>query len=132
MNYYLDTNICVYFLKGLYPALLSKILSLHPSDIKIPAIVKAELFYGAEKSAKREENIQKITAFLSPFEIAPFGNSAAIYYSQIRSSLEKSGSLIGPNDLLIAATTLAENGILVTNNTKEFSRIPELRIENWI
>ena len=132
MSYFLDTNMCIYFLKGTYPVLLPKILSLHPSEIIIPAVVKAELIYGAEKSLKRDENIRKITAFLLPFEIAPFGDSATFHYGKIRTSLEKSGMLIGPNDLFIAATVLAENGILVTNNIKEFSRIPGLRLENWI
>lgn len=132
MSYFLDTNICIYFLKGLYPALLSKMLTTRPSDIKIPAVVKAELLYGAEKSLKRNENLQKVSSFLFPFEITPFGDSAAVYYSKIRAKLEISGSPIGPNDLLIAAGVLAENGILITNNTREFNRIPELFLENWI
>lgn len=131
MSYFLDTNMCIYFLKGTYPVLLSKILSLHPSDIKIPAVVKAELIYGAEKSLKRDENMEKVLAFLVPFEIMPFEDSSTFHYGKIRASLEKSGAPIGPNDLLIAATVLAENGILVTNNTIEFSRISELRLENW-
>ena len=132
MNYFLDTNTCIYFLKGTYPALLTKMLSLRPADIKIPAIVKAELVYGAEKSLKRDENLDKIMAFLLPFEIVPFGDSSVLHYGKIRLLLEKSGTPAGPNDLFIAATVLAVNGILVTNNRKEFSRIPGLRLENWI
>jgi len=132
MTYFLDTNMCVYYLKGVYPIIISKLLSLKPIDVKIPSIVKAELLYGVEKSVQRDNNVQKIEAFLLPMEIIPFGNSAAIQYGRIRAALEKSGMVIGPNDLIIAATVLAENGILVTNNVKEFNRIPELRLENWI
>jgi len=132
MTYFLDTNICIYYLRGIYPAIASKLLTVKPMDVKIPSIVKAELLYGAEKSVKRDENIRKIQAFLMPMEIVPFGNSAAIEYGRIRAALEKASMVIGPNDLIIAATVLAENGILVTNNVKEFSRIPELHFENWV
>ena len=131
MSYFLDTNICIYFLKGTYPGLLSKIMSFQPADIKIPAIVKAELLYAVEKSSKRDENLNKVSAFLMPFEIAAFGDLAAVHYGQIQVSLKKSGTPIGPNDLLTAATVIAEKGILVTNNIKEFSRIPGLSLENW-
>lgn len=131
MKYFLDTNTCIYFLKGIYPSLLAKMLSVQPSDIKIPAVVKAELIYGVEKSVRRNENMETLAAFLLPFEVAPFADSAAACYAKIRAQLEKLGLPIGPNDLLIAATVIAEQGILVTNNTKEFSRIPELNLENW-
>ena len=126
MIYYLDTNICIYFLVGKYPQLLIKIMSFSPNDIKIPAIVKAELLHGAEKSLKRDENLAKISTFLIPFEIIPFDDVCTGYYGKIKASLEKTGMLIGPNDLIIAATTLAKNAILVTNNTFEFSRVEGL------
>ena len=132
MSYLLDTNICIYYLKGTYPALRDKMLSVHPSDIKIPAVVKAELLYGAEKSVKRDENMAKAYAFLMPFEIAPFGDAASVYYSSIRASLEKEGKPIGPNDLFIAAIAQAEKAVLVTNNIKEHQRISGIRLENWI
>ena len=99
--------------------------------IKIPAIVKAELLLGVEKSAKKEENRSKVTAFLLPFEIVPFDDSAAIHYSKIRATLEQVGAIIGPNDLLVAATSLARSATLVTNNTKEFSRVDGLHVEDW-
>jgi len=123
MSFYLDTNICIYFLKGTYPALLTKMLTLRPSDIKTPAIVKAELIYSAEKSIKRDENIEKVSSFLLPFEIIPFDDDAADYYGFIRTELEKKGTPIEPNDLLIASTVLSKDGILVTNNTKAFERV---------
>ena len=132
MIYCLDTYICIYYLKGKYPILLQKMLSINPNDIKIPSIVKAELLHVAEKSMKREENHEKITAFLLPFEIVPFGDTAAVYSAKIRATLEQTGMPIGPNDLLIAATALAINATLVTNNIKEFSRVDGLRSENWI
>jgi tRNA(fMet)-specific endonuclease VapC len=131
MKYYLDTNICIYFLKGIYQVLLNKIMSHTPDEIKICSMVKAELLYGAEKSQRDKENIEKVEQFLLPFEVVAFDNDASVKYSKIRSELEKIGAPIGPNDLIISATVLANNGILVTNNVKEFRRIPDLIVENW-
>lgn len=130
--YFLDTNICIYFLKGMFPNLLKTLLSTHPSKIKIPAIVKAELLYGAYKSNKKIETIQKIEEFLQPFKIIEFDDNSTYFYSEIRTKLEKKGNIIGPNDILIASIVLANNGILITNNTKEFKRIENLRLSNWI
>jgi len=132
MIYYLDSNICVYFLKGLYPSIMENIQKINPNNIKIPSIVKAELLYGAEKSQQKSKNLSSINRFLEPFEIIPFDDDCSIVYSRIRSSMELKGTIIGPNDYIIAATVLAKNGILVTNNTKEFERIKSLKIENWI
>jgi tRNA(fMet)-specific endonuclease VapC len=131
VNWYLDTNICIYFLKGLFPSIAPQLAKHHSDQIKIPSMVKAELLYGAEKSMKREENLHNIYSFLRPMEIVPFGDSAAAVYADLRASLELEGNVIGPNDLIIAATALAGNGILVTHNTKEYCRIPDLRIEDW-
>ncbi len=132
MIYYLDSNICVYFLKGLYPSIMKTIQNINPNNIKIPSIVKAELLYGAEISQQKTKNLSSINRFLEPFEIMPFDDDCSIVYSRIRSSMELKGTIIGPNDYIIAATDLARNGILVTNNTKEFQRIKNLKIENWI
>ena len=128
---FLDTNICIYFLKGTHPLVKIRLMEHGPQDIKIPAIVKAELLYGAVKSTKREENQKRVTRFLEPFEIVPFDDSATAFYADIRSQTEARGTPVGPNDLIIAATVLSQNGILVTNNTKEFQRIQELMVENW-
>ena len=125
MIYYLDTNICVYFLKGLYPSIIEKMQSMNAGNIKIPSIVKAELLYGAEKSQQKVKNLTKINRFLEPFEITPFDDDCSIIYSKIRSEMELKGTAIGPNDYIIAATVLAKNGILVTNNTKEFEKTRE-------
>ncbi len=132
MNYFLDTNICVYFLKGSHPNIVKNIQPMHPSNIKIPSIVKAELLYGAEKSRNRNENLNIVLQFLDPYEIIDFDDNATYEYAAIRSALEKNGKIIGPNDLLIASIVKAGNGILVTNNEKEFKNIKNLKIENWI
>ena len=131
MIYYLDSNICIYFLKGLYPNIKDQIKSINPSNIKIPSIVKAELLYGAEKSNHRAANLDRITTFFEPFEIMPFDDDAAVIYSKIRSSSELKGNIIGPNDYIIASIVLSNNGILVTNNEKEFKMIKTLKLENW-
>ena len=131
MKYLFDTNICIYFLQGRKPQLKRKFQLFKPGDIKIPSIVKAELLLGAEKSERREFNLAKINEFLFPFTIIPFDTSAAEEYAAIRSALEKKGATIGANDYIIAATVLADNGLLVTNNTREFRRVPRLKVEDW-
>ncbi len=128
---FLDTNICIYFLKGAHPLVKTRLMEHGPEDIKIPAIVKAELLYGAVKSTKREENQKRVDRFLEPFEIVPFDDSATTFYADIRSQTETRGTPVGPNDLIIAAIVLSQNGVLVTNNTNEFQRIQELMVENW-
>lgn len=131
MKYFLDTNICIYYLKGMYPAIVKNLLSKNPDDIKIPAIVKAELLYGAQKSIRKEKSKERILEFLSPFKIIGFNDEATEIYGRTRQYLEKKGIIIGPNDLIIASTVLSTNGILITKNIKEFMRIKELKIENW-
>jgi len=131
MIYFLDTNICIYFLKGFFPSLQKKLLATQPNKIKIPAMVVAELFYGAQKSQKTLETMEKIEKFLRPLEVISFDKNTANYYGKIRASLEKNGKIIGHNDIIIAATVLAHKSILVTNNTDEFSRIEGLALENW-
>ena len=132
MNFFLDTNTCVYFLKGMYPSVKEKLSSKKPKDVKIHAVVKAELLFGAENSRRVKENKQKVTHFLFPYEIVPFDSSAAEVYANIRFKLQKAGKPIGGKDLIIASTVLATNGVLVTNNEKEFGRIDKLKIDNWV
>jgi len=131
MMYFFDTNICIYFLKGFFPELQKRVLETQPNKIKIPAMVAAELIYGAQKSKKAAETMEKIKRFLKPLQIIPFDAEAAAFYGNIRASLEKAGNAIGFNDTIIAATVLAHNGTLVTNNGGEFSRISGLNLENW-
>lgn len=131
MKYYLDSNICIFHLRKPHGILFRKIYSVDPEDIKLPAIVKAELVAGAMKSAKPEENIAEVMDFCDSFEIVPFDDSIILTYAKIRSSLELKGQKIGQNDTIIAATVLAHNGILITNNTREFMRVEGLECEDW-
>jgi tRNA(fMet)-specific endonuclease VapC len=130
--YFLDTNTCIYFLNGKYASISEHFRKTTPDQIQIPSIVKAELLFGIEKSQKKDENRDKVLQFLNAFKITDFDSGAAVQYSKIRSKLESAGIPTGPNDLLIASIVIANNGILVTNNTKEFSRVPNLHLENWV
>ncbi len=131
MIYMLDTNICIYIIKKKPLIVLETLRKLDIGDVCISAITLAELEYGVKKSQQRERNQVALTAFLSPVEILPFSDSAAIISGDIRASLEQKGQIIGAYDLLIAAHALSEHLILVTNNTDEFKRIPGLSLENW-
>jgi tRNA(fMet)-specific endonuclease VapC len=129
--YFLDTNICIYYLRGLYKSIEEHFELIPSNEIKIPVIVKAELIYGIEKSKLRERNKNIYKKFVEAFEIVNLDDEALSQYSKIRLNLEKAGIIIGSNDLFIASIVLANNGILVTHNTKEFERISELHIEDW-
>ena len=129
--YFLDTNTCICFLNGTYQYIKKMILSTPPIEIIIPSVVKAELIFGAYKSKNREENIEKVEKFLEPFEIAPFNDIMTYAYADIRYKTETTGCNVGPNDLFIASIVKFHEGILVTNNEKEFKRIEGLKIENW-
>ncbi|UOG49392.1 type II toxin-antitoxin system tRNA(fMet)-specific endonuclease VapC [Leptospira noguchii] len=132
MNYFLDTNICIYFLKGKNENLKKNIRKLNPNRIKIPSVVKAELLLGAFKSNDNRKNREIVLSFLDPFEIIGFNDIESEIYAEVRSNLEIQGIPISPNDLLIASVVLSSNGILVTNIEKEFKRIPNLKVENWL
>lgn len=132
MNYFLDTNICVYYLKGMYGSIAENLLRRHPGEIRIPSMVKAELLYGAYRSQRSSENIELLEEFLFPFRIVGFSDNECIEYARIRAELEAKGTIVGPNDLIIASTVVAHDGVLVTNNEKEFNRVRGLTVENWI
>lgn len=129
--YYLDTNTCIYFLNGSYKSLVQKILSTSLNEIAIPSIVKAELLLGAYKSKNRIATIEKAEKFLEPFGIIAFEDRMSYVYADIRSKTEQRGEVIGPNDLLIASIVKYSDGILITHNVKEFSRVEGLKIEDW-
>ena len=131
MKYYLDSNICISYLRGRNIDLRKKVDSFDKALIKIPAVVKGELLSGAMKSARRKENIADVMSFLVDYEIVPFDDASAWTYGEIKSSLEFKGQPIGYNDMIIAATVLANNGILITNNTREFMRVEGLECEDW-
>ena len=129
--YYFDANICIAYMRGKNEELRDKFDAIPPECIKIPAIVKGELLTGAEKSKRQYETFAETFAFCEPYEIVPFEDSILLTYAKIRAALELKGQKIGANDTIIAATVLAKNGILVTNNTKEFSRVDGLQLEDW-
>ena len=131
MSYMLDTDTCIYIIKENPPTVINALKSHAINDICISAITLAELNYGVEKSRLVEKNRMALLNFLAPFEILPFTSSASVSYGKIRAFLEKNGQTIGPYDMLIAAHALSESMSLVTNNTKEFMRIPDLSIFNW-
>ena len=118
MIYYLDTNICIFHINDSKPAMSDKLENLPLHTIKIPSMVVAELLYGAEKSQRREENLKHYKKFISLFDVVIFDESAAEHYADIRASLEKTGQVIGGNDMIIAAIARANGAILVTNNTR--------------
>ena len=113
-------------------SVVEHIQSLPIEDIGISTVTVAELEYGVAKSLRPEENRNALIEFLTPFRIVEFGQVAAYEYGQLRSVLELQGQIIGPMDLLIAAHALAEGAVLVTNNEKEFRRVPDLPLENWV
>jgi tRNA(fMet)-specific endonuclease VapC len=131
VTYFLDTNMCIYYLKGLNPRVKEVLLGKIPDEVKIPSVVKAELLFGAHKSRDTKNNTERVMEFLFPFEIIPFDDKETYVYARIRADLERRGAPVGPNDLLIASIVLANDGVLVTNNESEFGRIPGLRLENW-
>lgn len=132
MKYLLDTNICIYIIKQKPSIVLARLQKVKVNEIGISVITLAELEYGVAKSGFPERNKLALIQFLVPFEISPFSETAAAIYGRIRSDLEKKGQIIGPYDLLIGAQALSENLTLVTNNEREFQRIPGLMIENWV
>ena len=129
--YYLDTNVCVEFLKGRMPRTRELLESSDPRLFALPTPVVAELFVGVEKSARREENRLAVERFIAPFSVVPFDERSARAYARIRDDLESRGESIGPMDLLIAATAVAHEAVLVTRNVREFKRVEGLRVEDW-
>jgi len=129
--YLLDTNICIYIIKKKYESLLNKIENEEPYNISISSVTVAELEYGIAKSLYPEKNRETLLEFLSPFEIIPFNELDCENFGALRAYLYKLGLPIGPYDLQIAAQCLSRDLCLVTNNVKEFERVPNLNIENW-
>lgn len=132
MEYLLDTNICIYIIKRRPEEIFNKFLTLSLGSVAISSITLAELDYGISKSTFPERNKEALEKFLTPIEVIEFGVEAAEQYGKIRFDLEKKGTPIGPLDLLIAAHAKSLNLTLVTNNEKEFTRISDLKVENWI
>jgi len=132
MKYMLDTNICIYIIKKKPDKVIRHLRELRLSDVCISSITLSELEYGVEKSEQRDRNKIALAKFIAPIEVIAYDDLAAARYGGIRSFLEKNGISIGALDMLIAAHALAEDLILVTNNEREFRRVPGLKIENWV
>ena len=131
MRCLLDTNVCVRHLNGRAPAVTRRLALVDDEDAAVCSVVKAEMFYGAMKSSSAVRTLAAQLVFLSRFLSLPFDGRAADVYGRIRAQLEAQDISIGPNDLMIAAIGLANDLILVTNNTREFNRVPGLRVEDW-
>ncbi len=131
MTYLLDTNACIRYLNGQASSLRQHLIETDPRDIVLCSIVKAELYHGALKSARPRENLAKLQRFFSPFVSLGFNDDVAMTYGKIRADLESTGQIIGPNDLLIAAIARTYKLTLVTHNTREFSRVEGLDLEDW-
>jgi tRNA(fMet)-specific endonuclease VapC len=131
MKYLIDTNICIYIMNQRPSVVIKKFKRFEPGEIGISTVTISELQYGIAKSLHRDKNQRRLEEFTTPFEILAYDTAAARIYGDIRFQLEKSGKLIGPLDLLIAAHALSRGLVLVTNNEKEFKRIKNLKVQNW-
>lgn len=131
MSYLLDTNACIRYLRDPKSRIGVALAARSPSDICMSSVVLSELYRGALRSRKPAEERQKVDVFVAPFRVFAFDTDAAERHAAIRVDLERRGLLIGPYDLLIAATAASNSLTLVTHNTAEFSRIPNLVIEDW-
>jgi tRNA(fMet)-specific endonuclease VapC len=136
MNYLLDTNICIYIIKKSPEQVIKKLEAIVNSEgkneIYLSSVTVSELYYGVHKSNQVEKNLEALNGFLTPFQVTDFDLKSAEIYGEIRPVLERAGNVIGPYDLQIASIAIAHDYILVTNNTKEFKRIKQLTLENWV
>ena len=130
--YLLDTNICIYAINGRHPRLTKKLLSVHPSEILVSSITVGEMEYGAAKSHWGERTRQIMHAFLANYDTLPFTEQDAALFGAFRAQLEAAGITIGVLDVMIAAQGVANNLTVVTHNTREFIRIPGIKLEDWV
>src|SRR5689334_738406 len=131
MRYLVDTDICIYIANRKPAGVLARLERLRPGDVGMSVVTYLELVYGAYKSQQAEANMTQIKQLSHLIPVQPIDGSAATHYGRLRAGLEGSGPLIGAYDLLIAAHALALELTLVTNNVREFRRVPGLRLENW-
>lgn len=131
MKYLLDSNVCIQYLNQRSEKIIQRLQDLSDIDIVVCSIVKAELFYGAMRTNNPAKTLQKQQEFLGRFVSLYFDDQCALIYGEIRSKLAAKGTPIGNNDLHIAAIAIANNLTLITHNTREFSRIDNLKLEDW-
>jgi tRNA(fMet)-specific endonuclease VapC len=127
----LDTNMCIYLIKKKPPEVLRKFSEYTVGDIGVSSVTAAELYFGVQKSQHPAQNLRALEQFLLPLTVVELGHGAAVAYGRIRATLEERETPIGPLDTLIAAHAVAMDLTLVTNNVREFARVPGLKIENW-
>ena len=130
MQFLLDTDICIYALNRPSENLVRQ-FNAHAHQFCISVITEYELLFGAQKSTQREENLQKLQRFTARLDVLEFGTQAADHAGRIRAELERKGTPIGPYDVLIAGHARSEGLTLVTNNQREFGRVPGLATEKW-
>lgn len=131
MTWLLDTNVCVAFLNGNDANVRDQLLGLSPADVFLCSVVKAELLYGARKSTRVNENLERLSKFFVAMESLPFDDLAAEHYGLLRTQLEAVGTPIGANDMMIAAVALSAGATLVTRNQSEFLRVSGLSVVSW-
>lgn len=132
MKYMLDTNICIYAMKNKPEKVLQRLKNEINEGVCISSITLAELKYGMKHSSNPAKNEQALLRFLVPLSVLPFGAAAASEYGEIRTFLQKQGTPIGSLNMLIAGHAKAEEITLVTNNVREFEKVPLLELENWV
>jgi tRNA(fMet)-specific endonuclease VapC len=130
-RFMLDTDTCSYIMKRSHPLVLKRLQAVPVDDVCMSAITRAELLYGVEISPRRAQDAAALAAFLPYVQAVEFGDAAASHYAEIRADLKRRGALIGAHDLFIAAHARALALTLVTNNTAEFERVGNLKLENW-
>src|SRR5947209_3725401 len=131
LRYMLDTNICIYIIKNRPAELRDRFNSL-ADQLCISVVTLAELIHGAEKSARPHQNLSVIEQFCARLDVLAFGERAAVHYGQLRAELERAGQPVGIHDMMIGGHARSEGLIIVTNNEREFERMPGLRAENWL
>ena len=127
----LDTNICIYIINAKPPTVLARFQQHRLGDIGLCSVVAAELAFGVAKSGSAR-NRQALEMFLAPLAILPFDATAVWAYGDLRADLERRGTPLGSLDTMIAAHALSQQAVLVTNNTREFAKVPGLRLDNWV
>lgn len=131
MSYLLDTDTCVYWLKG-RPAIRERLLIIGLDQVAISVITVAELYYGAYNSARVNENLARAQAFARQIAVLPLDDATLVVFGRLKAEFRRQGQPPADFDLLIAASALAQGRILVTNNVRHYARIPSLQLENWL
>jgi tRNA(fMet)-specific endonuclease VapC len=131
LTYMLDTNICIYVMRKRSVDLLEKFNSL-AEQLCISSVTLGELHYGAENSTRRDANLTSLEHFVARLEVLAFNAKAAMHYGQLRAELHRAGTPCGPHDMQIGGHARSEGLIVVTNNVREFGRMPGVRMENWV